>query len=250
MRGRDTGRPVQLVITGAFAPENQLVHNQALFPDLDVWRLHLPDNHTPRLVSTSVGAFASAFSHALRQALGSRRATVLGLSTGAVVALALDADLIERLVLAEPLLRPSEAWPLRQLVAMTREAPRKADFVRQVFGFSPGGVEPRDYSVLLMQLRRPALVILGDVPLYPERDLAEWPSLVDDETRKALHAHPLVRVEVFAGAGHNVVVADPARFFGLLREATAAVPGRDPSDQRSHQTPSRSAPAQDSRRGS
>lgn len=213
-RGRDTGLPVQLVITGAFAPEHQLELNQARFPELDVWRTHLPGNHCPPLMTVSVGAFGFALSHALRAALAGRRAQVVGLSVGALVALALAPDLVAHLVLVDPPLRPSSAWPLRQLVEIAH--PDNAAFIRSIFGLSREAPEPRDYRILLEGLRCPAVALVGAIPLEPERELPESPSLVDSLSLAALKAHPLIDVQMVPGVGH-FVLADFDRFEDVLR---------------------------------
>ncbi len=217
--GRDTGRPIQVVITGAFASSNTLELNQDRFPELDVWRTHLPGNHCPPLVATSVGVFAAAISQALRQRLAGRTAQVIGLSVGALVAMALDADLVDRLLLVEPPLRPDRAWPLTQLLdAMPAGG---EDFVWQVFGLAPDRREPREYTGLLDRLSRPAKLVLGGDALLPERDRTGWPSLVDDDSRRVLAAHLLVEVQVLPGAGHHVLKEAWPQFEPIMRAFAA-----------------------------
>ena len=58
--GRDTGRPILLVISGAFAVADFFWKIQELFPAADVLRTHLPGNHCPHLSQTSIRAFATA----------------------------------------------------------------------------------------------------------------------------------------------------------------------------------------------
>ncbi len=219
IRGRDTGRPVQLVLTGAFADENQLELNQARFPELDVWRMHLPGNHAPELVDISIGAFGFAFSHALRAALGDRRMQVVGLSVGALVALALDQALVDQYVLVDPPFRPDLAWPLQALADVA--PPGHEAFLWKIFGVSKAGHETRDYRGLLDRLRRPATVLLAGVPLEPRRELAEWPSLVDEESRARLEAHTLIRTVIVEGRGHHVL-RSPERVFEILRRTMPA----------------------------
>jgi pimeloyl-ACP methyl ester carboxylesterase len=220
LHGRDTGRPVQLVITGAFASSNTLELNQERFPDLDVWRSHLPGNHSPALAATSVGVFAAAISQALRQRLAGRTASVIGLSVGALVAMALDPSLVDRLLLVEPPLRPDRVWPLLQL--RNAMPPGGEDFVWQVFGVAADRTEPRDYSALLDRLSRPATVVLGGDALLPERERVGWPSLVDDESRARLAAHPGLEVRVMAGAGHHILKEAWAQFEPVMRAFAAS----------------------------
>jgi pimeloyl-ACP methyl ester carboxylesterase len=217
--GRDTGRPVQLVITGAFASCNTLELNQDRFPELDVWRTHLPGNHSPPLVATSVGVFAAAISQALRQRLARRTASVIGISVGALVAMALDPELVDRLLLLDPPLRPDRAWPLLQLRGAM--PPGGEDFVWQVFGIAADRTEPRDYSGLVERVRRPAKLLVGSVPLAPERHLPSWPSLVDEESRRLLAAHPLIDLEVMQGAGHHIPKEAWGQFESVMRAFSA-----------------------------
>jgi pimeloyl-ACP methyl ester carboxylesterase len=218
--GRDTGRLVQLVITGAFASSNTLELNQDRFPELDVWRTHLPGNHCPPLAATSVGVFAAAISDALRQRLAGRKAGVIGLSVGALVAMALDPGLVDRLLLVEPPLRPDRAWPLLQL----RDAmpPGGEDFVWQVFGVDRARTEPRDYTGLLERLQRPAKVVLGGDLLLPERERTGWPSLVDEDSRRLLAAHPRIEVQVLDAAGHHVLKEAWGQFEPIMRTFAAS----------------------------
>jgi pimeloyl-ACP methyl ester carboxylesterase len=218
--GRDTGRPVQLAIPGAFAPKHYMEHNQARFPEQDVWRAHLPGNHTPALVATSIGAFAFAFSDALRQTLNGRLATVVGYSTGALVAMAMDQSLIGGLVLAEPVLRPTTAWPMLDLYRQPL-APEAADFAWQIFGIGRDRTELRDYTGLVEQLRRPARVLVGGIALGAPRQLPETPSLVDEASLELFRAHPMVSLEVLEGCGHWVL-KDAQRFIAAIRSVSAA----------------------------
>ena len=223
LMGRDTGRPVQLVITGAFASANTLELNQQRFPELDVWRTHLPGNHSPPLIATSVGVFAAAISQALRERLAARTenrtASVIGLSVGALVAMALDPALVDRLLLVEPPLRPDRAWPLRQLLDAMPSGGE--DFVWQVFGIAADRTEPRDYTGLVERLQRPAKAVLGGDLLLPKRERTGWPSLVDEESRRLLAAHPGIEVQVVDGAGHHVLKEAWVQFEPIMRAFAA-----------------------------
>jgi hypothetical protein len=212
--GRDTGRPVLLVILGAFAIFEQLDHLQDLIPGVDVWRAHLPGNHCPPLQVTSVGAFGFAISHAIRERLSGRQVAVVAGSAGALVALALDQRLIRRFLLIEPPLWPTVCWPFLDF----REAmpPGGEDFVWQIFGVGPTTVEARDYRGLLDRLAKPALVLIGDEPLEPQRPLPRWPSLVDADSRQLLAAHPLVDLRVVIGATHNLIGDQPEAVWAAL----------------------------------
>lgn len=191
--GRDTGRPVLLVIPGLFAKPGAFEHLQNSLAAVDVWRAFLdpePDG--------SVEGFASQFSAAvasLRRPLG-----VVGVSAGALVALAMKGP--SRLALFEPVLRPALAWPLRLL--------DDAAWADQMLG-------RRDFSSLLSGLAVPAVATVGDRPLHPNGPLTGWPSLVDPETRAELEAHPLVTLRTVSG-GHDLARDNPAAFFQAVGE--------------------------------
>lgn len=210
----DTGAPVLLLITGAFAKVDTLNRTGAALEGVDVWRAHLPGNHSPELAATSIGAYSAAFSHALNTRFPNRPTVVLGLSVGALVAMGLRNPQIQRLLLVEPPLRTEGVWPL---LLLREQAPPGAEtFLWNIFGIGPETTEPRDYSPLLNQLRIPSLVLVGQELLMPVRQSTIMPSLITDEVREALERHPLVRVVEAPGAGHNI----PRRAGLLLVQTT------------------------------
>jgi pimeloyl-ACP methyl ester carboxylesterase len=218
--GRDTGRPLLLIITGAFANIGTLEGAQEAFPFLDVLRAFLPGNHSPSLGDTSVKSFGAAFSYAISGRFSGRLVMVLGMSVGALVALELKAPSVRRLVLVEPVLMTRGAWPL--LDFQQRMPPGGETFVRNIFGVAADSVEPRDYTHLLDDLRIPTVVMLGDEALEPSRDLGgRWPSLVGEEMRERLRRHSLIEVVDIQGAGHNVATEARAQFLSALRRSLA-----------------------------
>ncbi|HZZ70448.1 MAG TPA: alpha/beta hydrolase [Phenylobacterium sp.] len=204
--GELTGRPVLLIVTGAFADPGTLDHTGGVFPAVDVLRTHIPGNHCPNLVTTSVGVHAAALSDALRQATLETPLGVLGISLGALTALGIRSPRLRRLLLVEPPLFTADTWRLTDSLPASPGTPEAA-FFWEVFGIRGREVaEPRDYSPLLAGLRVPAEVLLGDVPAMPRRSLETSPSFVGPAARTLLEAHPLVRTTVAPGAGHNVPV--------------------------------------------
>lgn len=201
--------PAVLVIGGAF-----LVHPNAFmtihehFPQAGVAFAHLPGNHCPPLLAASIGTYAAAFDEAVSQAFPGRPLVLCGLSTGSLVALAMSAPDVKSMVLVEPPLRTGKLWMMpkgfREMAYGPDAEPWIAPFVEGVFGIYPDRVEDRDYTPLLARLRAPARVLLGDIPLMPERRFRTMPGLVDEPERRLLEAHPKVTVEIAPGAGHNV----------------------------------------------
>lgn len=214
--GRDTGRPVILIITGAFAGIENADYVQDRFPEADIWRAFLPGNHAPALSEISVEAFAAAFSQAVAETVGGRDLVVVGLSVGALVAAAMDQRPIRRLVLVEPVLNPSVCWPL---LAFRHDMPEGGEaFVWEIFGIGlHGRDERRDYRALLDRQAVPALALVGGEPLLPRRPVPAFPSLVDDESRARLAAHPLIELQVVPGVGHNIVHGAQEAFVAALK---------------------------------
>jgi len=218
--GRDTGRPVMLLLTGAFAAADVLDHTQAFLPDVDVWRAHLPGNHCPAIAPVSIGVFAAAYGEALTARVGERPLAVVGLSTGALVALALRTPSLKALLLVEPPLRSEHLWPM--LDFRTQGPPGWETLIEPVFGIGPAAVRPVDYLATLDALTVPALALVGEAPLLPPRPTPFLPSFVDEESRARLAAHPRVRMEVVPGAGHNIPAQAPELFLGAMRRLCRA----------------------------
>ncbi|ODT86457.1 alpha/beta hydrolase [Phenylobacterium sp. SCN 70-31] len=213
-RTHDTGRPVLLFISGAFAPDDNAANLQDLITGADVWRAHLPGNHAPRLIGESLGLFVAAFDTAVRAALGDRPVVATGNSTGALVALGLKAPNIRRLVLIEPPLRITPGGPFE---AMRRDPRFNQDaFIDNIFGVGPQESTPRDYSHLLARLGPPAHVLIGG---EPEAGAEAGPSVVDDLTRAELQAHPRVRLYMVRGAGHQVLPHAPQTVADVMNRA-------------------------------
>lgn len=219
--GRNTGRPLVVVATGAFAEPWVFDRLQAALPEVDVARFHLPSNHSPPLTPNNIGTMSRALGLAIEALYPGRPTAIFGLSTGALVALAVTSRQVRRLVLAEPFLRTDPVWPLHDLPSLARNDADR-DMLWNVLGVAEGRVEARDYGHLLERLAVPATVILGSVPLGERRAFEQMPSLVAPPDRAAFTAHPKVRVLEVAG-GHNVAVSDLETVYGAVREAAMAV---------------------------
>ena len=202
-RGHDTGRPILLFITGAFAQVDQLHRVPERFPEMDVLRAHLPGNHCPPLVGVSIDLYASAFSAALDDRFKGRDVIVVGLSVGAVVALGLRASRVREIIALEPILVTDEAWPLK--VLLNQAQPGQEAFLWNVLGIGPEGPVRRDYRYVLEGLQVPVCAMLGEEP-PPERPWSgAMPGMVGTLARAALAAHPRVWTRHVRGVGHNIV---------------------------------------------
>lgn len=200
--GRDTGRPILLVISGAFNAANYFWKLQRFFDDADVLRAHLPGNHCPELAETELAAFAKAYSEAVSSRWPDRPIVVLGASTGGLVAFALRIATLRRLVVIEPPLLTAGVWPLHLFKDQTPSGGEA--LVWNLFGVGPDRIEPRDHTWSLAGLTVPALVLVGDDMPGPPRAFVQQPSFVSEDARVALRTHPLVTLRTVAGAGHNI----------------------------------------------
>jgi hypothetical protein len=198
------GRPVFLVITGAYARMTVMDHFPRVFPDLDVLRMHLPGNHSPPLAEVSIEAFSRALGEALLQVVAAPLA-ILGLSAGALVALGVRNPNLSALLLVDPPIRTAESWPLR--------APGLLAVDPTLFG----ALVDRDFSSWIDALTTPTEVMAGGIALLPPRRLERPPSLVDDLTRRQLAANPLVTLTVVEGVGHLVQEAGPPFAQAVIR---------------------------------
>lgn len=221
--GRDTGRPILLVISGAFAQENSFHRIQDFFPEADVLRTHLPGNHCPELSDTSIQAYATALDEAVVSRWPHRPLLALGVSTGGLVALALRKAALRQIVAIEPPILTEGVWVFERF---REQAPAWArDFIWNVFGIGPSDTAPRDHTWVLEGLRTPTLTLIGDDPLLPRRELDRMPSLITAEARACLLAHPLITIEAMRGAGHNISRdAGPQLHGALVRAWNAAFP--------------------------
>jgi pimeloyl-ACP methyl ester carboxylesterase len=199
-------KPVVLKLHGAFSiARPRTFELQRELPEAAVLCAHLPGWHCPRAATPSVESFAALYSDVLRQ-IG-RPAIVVGSSVGALVAFAIRAPQVKGIVALEPPLVTGKLWPLaepfRDRLRNGADAYER-EFLWSVFGLSETRFQDRDYRPLLERLAVPTLVMLGGLPLMPQRSQERLASLVDDPERRLLAAHPNVRVRELAAVGHNV----------------------------------------------
>jgi len=207
LRGRpaafDGDQPLVLAIAGAFGHADALNPLADAVADADVLLAHLPGNHCPGLREPTVEGFASAFDEVVGQ-LG-RPTIVLGVSAGALVALAMRSPRLAGIVAADPPLRTANLWPI--IPAFRRHAasdPDVAAFVLNVFGIGPAEVTGRDYTPLLDDPAAPTICLVGDDRLEPERTCDSMPSLVDAVALEALRRHPGIALRLVPGVGHEI----------------------------------------------
>ena len=225
-----SGKPIVLVITGAWAdPDDMLKTPDVVAPTWDAAVMRLPGNGTPWLSETSIPAWAQAVSELIETVLAGRRVVLVGLSVGALLALAVRSAQVKGVVALEPPLVMSKLWPMAgRLAARWREVPEDRGVLGAVFGGV--GEETREERTWfhLFDSAPPVHVVLGEAPLMPPRGLDRFPSFVDVAERAWLLARPGVEVTVAKGAGHNIHVAAPGLLREVLLEALAAAAAGPP----------------------
>ena len=218
-------RPVVVTITSAFAdPDHMSRMQQVLGEAATAVLMHLPGDRPSPLRQTSIAAFARALGEVVEREFHDRPVVLNGLGFGALVALAVRAAPVRRVIAVEPPLVTGKLWPmlggLQQRLRAHPDDARLHAFVREVFGVEPDAAPGRSYLPLLGDpADPPADVVLGQIPLMPPRPLERYPSLVDDPERQALRDHPRVTLHVAAGAGHNVPMHAPELLRDLLLAA-------------------------------
>ena len=136
---------------------------------------------------------------------------VLSVSTGNLLAFGLKAPNICRRVAVEPFFTTRDLWPFvansRARLAKTPDSAGLATYLWKVFGIGATALEERDYRYLLQGITVPTDVIVGELPLLPQRTLPVWPSFTSEADRQALASNPLVAMHVGPpGTGHGVTI--------------------------------------------
>lgn len=219
----ESDRPVLFLLTGAFSTADGAPSAAHLAPHVapyfSVVGAHLPGNHCPPLLATSVGVYAAAYSHALDQAFARRPIIAFGASVGGLVVMGLTSPQVRSALVIDPPLVAEKLWPLRAFLrgklAEPGCPPHVRDFIVNVFGVTETQVQPRDYRPLIAASRAPAVVIAGEEPLFPERPLSRLPSLLDRPERDLIASCHRMRLEVAPGAGHNIL--ENASAFSIAR---------------------------------
>ena len=179
-----------------------------LEPEAEVMLATLPGHGTaPPLSAHGWDDLVNGMGQSLRTVLPGRRVLVAGLGLGGLLALALNARGYAA-VAFDPFFSTAGRWPLE--VVLERRAAQGElpvpEFLFEALGWRDGAiVQNRSYGGLLDRLKAPALVVCGDVPLVPPRDLAMAPSLMDEADHALAAAYPTLRLQIAAGCGHDVL---------------------------------------------
>ena len=205
-----TGRPLALVITGAFNDLAYMTKFGGFLTEADVQVAHLPGIYTPTLSETSIPIFCRAFD-ALVDTIG-RDLLIVGLSTGGVVGLGMRSPFIRRICAVEPPLTTT-LWPM---------TPRLNRLALPAHRRWAAAIFDQDHRHVLDGLRTPADVLLSAERLGDPRPITHLPSLVSDAAVAALDAHPCVTTSKVVGPGHNVVGDAPEALLAFVRSSLSA----------------------------
>ena len=221
-----TSKPLVFAIQGLLGGEHHLAGLPGMMGRAaDVAVVRIPGAEGPALSQDSFEAVAQALSEVVATRFADRPVVLAGVSAGALLAMAIRAPSVRRIVAVEPPLRTAGLWPLEravrtQLAALSPKEPVHALW-RTYFGMTATATSGRDYLHLVDQLEVPTDVLLADSPLSPPRQLENFPSLVDEAARARLAASPRVRLHQAPDTGHNVLGSTPRVVRDLLLEACA-----------------------------
>lgn len=183
-----------------------------LEPEAEVVLATLPGHGSgPPLTKQGWEGMVGAFHQSLRTVVDGRRVLAAGAGLGGVLALGLNTRGYAS-VSFDPFFSTAKQWPLELGLQRAAGRNRQLDegFLFDTLGWRDGAfVENRSYGELLSRLKAPALVVCGDVPLAPRRDMQAAPSLMDEADHALLAAHPDVRLWVAPGCGHNLLGQAP-----------------------------------------
>ena len=201
-------RPSLLMIAGAFPLANQHQEMIDWFPAANVVIGRLPGMHVP-WSTADAKELTEGLEEAIEFLFRDGPLVVCAGSTSALVTIPLRSKNIQRKVILEPFFSTEGLWPFLPFVR-TRMARYPDDealrhYLWSTFGYGEKTAENRDYRHLLDSLSVPTDVVVGGMPLQPERPLTQWPSFTSVEDRELLRANRWVNLyEGPPQAGHNL----------------------------------------------
>jgi len=214
----DARRPVLLMIHGALRDSSVLFDwIQLCDSECDVVFVDLPGHgRSPAIANVTIESFAENVGDAVTAVLGNRAVVVVGESLGGLVALAmsvLDIKSIQGVVAADPPMTMAKLWHVRNAISSAVASNPDNQFWQSlainIFGVGADGKShERIYYDLVQQAHVPVLILTGDVPLFPVRNVNAVPCLLDDVDRYVLRrfAGDSVQIEVVPGCGHVLLV--------------------------------------------
>lgn len=228
-------RPVLLVMAGSFMTSRTLNRIPRLLADqCQVVLVELPTTTPFEIPNLTAPRVAEAFSQFVHRAFRGRPMVVLAFADAAVVAVSMRAPEILRIVAVEPPVRSEKLWPLRAALATRAQEAGVAfrRFLDDIYGVGGRNPGPRDHRPAFQAPQAPVDVLVGELPLMPERAVQKAPSLVDEEDRAWLAAQSQVSLRVAPGAGHDLAREAGGLVLDAARNALAWAAGfRRPGGQ-------------------
>jgi hypothetical protein len=149
-------------------------------------------------------------------------------SLGALVAMRIagreDPGPVKAVLAVDPPITTSRLWNAeRALRGHLAQHPQNAlarEFVAEVFGFVETGNEERIYYPLVRDLRRPARIAMGSLPLMPVRELDVIACLFDEVDRFVIEQYHADKAEVrrLPGKHHLLLFNDRENCQVLIEE--------------------------------
>ena len=214
----EAGKPLLLVIRGAFPDLHHLRELADRFPDYSVALAHVPGMYTPFFADQSIAAFGRAFDEIVAAFGGPT--VVLGVSIGGAVAMAMNSPHVQGRILLDTPLQTAGLWQIsegmRERIAM---GPDYAAWIEALFGVTAAGVVNRDYRGLV----RPGdIVLLASDPLGEPRPTQRAPSAVSEADR-AVYRAAGARVVVVPDSGHDIARDGYETMLATIEEAMRAL---------------------------
>jgi hypothetical protein len=205
----DRIRPSLLVVRGSFPPKDHMLDLPTYFVGANVLVVTLPGMAAGAFWADSpnVAGLTRGLERALGMLLPDTPIVAVGSSTSNILSLGLRLPNICRRVAIEPFFQTKDLWPFiddsRERLKLNPGHEAMARFFWEFFGIGADRLENRDYGYLLESITVPTDVMVGQLPLLPERSVEIWPSFTSDEDRARLAANPLVTFhEGPVGTGH------------------------------------------------
>lgn len=214
----ESQRPVVLMLHGLLRDAGNLTGWYDIIPPgFDLVIADLPGHgHSPGQGEATVAAMAQRMREAIRQHFAGRPVTVVGESVGGLIGLALgDGSLpeIKGVIAAEPPFSTCKQWPVyAHFMTRNRDMP-SGDYRRTLFSALLGYDDENQmreqlYYDLVRNVRVPALIMAGEVPLWPGWRTFDFreaiPSVIDGVDRYviSLIGNEHVTLETIRNKGH------------------------------------------------
>ena len=226
-------RPVVLMIHGALRHSDLAVDWFPILADYDLVLADLPGHgRSPGTGPATVAAIATRLKEVIARHFRDRSIIVVGESIGGVIGLALADGSVRQIlgvVALDPPLTMAKQWPVYANI-IDRFARYPDDDYLRVFAFdifgigADGSLQERIYYDVVRNVRVPALVLAGDIPLWPVSRRTVVPSLLDEADRHVIRqmGNAFVSLRTVHGAGHLYLAPPDAQCSEAILEFCAA----------------------------